>query len=119
MALVMSLSALAQTPAHKVIISWTPSTSTCVTTVNIHRSLAPNSQIPVGTAGSNFASVPVGTSSFTDSTVIAGGTYYWTVSGFGGSCGGTLHESVMSAEIKTLVPTDAPAPPTGLTGVVQ
>lgn len=119
---VLSLASVAQTVPHKVTLTWTPSTSACVTAVNIHKSTTPGGETPVGTTGSNFGTVLVGAAAFTDNTVVAGQTYYWTVSAWGSTCGGTLHESVMSAEVKIIVPADplpAPAPPTNLNGTVQ
>lgn len=115
----LSIVASAQTIAHSVVLSWTKSTDPCVTSTNIHKAITSGGEIPVGQSGSNFATVPTGTQTYTDNTVLAGQTNYWTISAWGSTCGGTLHESVMSSEIKTVVPTDPPPAPTGLTAIVQ
>lgn len=119
--LCLGTASFAQAVTHSVILNWTPSSATCVVSTNIHRATTPGGEIPIGTTGSNFATVPATTSSYTDLTVVAGQTYYWTVSAWGSTCGGTLHESVMSNEVKTLVPADVviPPAPTGLTAIVQ
>jgi hypothetical protein len=103
---------------HKVTLSWTPSTSACVMSQNVHRVQTQGSEV----IGNNFAVVPVGSSTFTDTTVVAGATYWWTVSVYGSSCdpnGTAADESVMSNEVKTIIPADKPLPATGLTATVQ
>jgi len=119
--------------AHSVKLGWTTSTSGCVVNTNVHRSLTSGGQV----IGTNFAVVPDPghgvPSTFTDVTVVGGGVYYYTISAYGSSCGGTTHESAMSAEFKAIVPVDCappgtiingvcvqpPLPPSGLTGTVQ
>lgn len=130
--LMLGTMAMGQT-THSAKLSWTPSSSACVTTVNVHRALTSGGQIPIGQPNSNYATVPVGTNTYTDTAVTAGTTYYYTVSAWGSTCGGTLKESVMSNEFKATIPVDCqlpstivngvctapPNPPTGLTGQVN
>lgn len=123
--LVMSLASSAQAATHSVTLNWTPSTAACVTTTNIHKATTPGGEIPIGQPNSNFAAIPTATKTFTDNTVVGGQTNYWTVSAWGPTCGGGVagsQDSVMSNEIKTVVPADVvppPPAPTGLTAVVQ
>ena len=117
--LVFSVGVLQAQAAHSVKLNWTTSTSTCVVNTNVHRSATSGGEV----IGTNFAVVPDAghgvPGTYTDTTVNAGETWYYTVSAYGGACGGTTHESVMSTEFKAVIPLDPPAAPTGLTGVVQ
>jgi fibronectin type 3 domain-containing protein len=78
---------------HSVSISWQPSSSSGVTSYNVYRSVV---------SGGPYARVGnVNTSSFTDSSVKAGTTYFYVVT----SLNASQVESAVSAEIKTTVPT--------------
>jgi hypothetical protein len=111
--LALCAASYAQT-AHSVTLTWTNSVSACVTRTLVHRVQTSGTEA----IGTNFATVLTPTATFVDTTVVAGQTYYYTVSAYGGSCGGG-GESAMSAEITAVIPTDPPAPPTGLTGTVR
>lgn len=135
--MLLAVASFGQTPPpHSATLSWTNSTSACVVNTNVHRATTSGGEIPVGGTGSNFAVVPVagGAHTFIDNTVLAGQTYFYTVSAWGSTCGGNLHESLMSNEIKAVIPADPcvlpstvvngvctapPNAPTGLTGTVQ
>lgn len=115
LALVMLMSG--QT-THSVTIHWTPSTSSCVTSVIVHRVQVSGTEV----SGTNYATVLVGTSTFVDTAVVAGQTYYYKLSAYGVNCdptGSAADESVLSAELTAVVPADKPQPPTGLTISVQ
>lgn len=79
--------------AHSVSISWTPSTSSGVTSYNVYRST---------TSGGPYARVGnASSSSFTDNAVQAGATYFYVVT----SLNASQVESAISTEIKVTVPT--------------
>jgi hypothetical protein len=79
--------------AHSVSVSWTPSTSSGVTSYNVYRS---------ATSGGPYARVGnTGSSSFTDNTVQGGATYFYVVTALNAA----QVESPVSTEIKVTVPT--------------
>ena len=97
---------------HQVVVNWTASSTTGVTyTVN------------KGTASGQESSYQSGLSamSFTDTAVQAGTTYFYTITAVCGSgCPtGYAGSSKPSSEVSATVPTNAPAPPTGLTATAQ
>jgi len=105
--------AQAQTPPHQVVLDWTNSITTCVVNTNVHRTTTPGTAI----IGNNFAIVPVATHGFTDNAVVAGTTYYYSLSAYGPTCGGTTHESVLTPELVVMVPVDCNPPSTIINGV--
>lgn len=110
----MAALALAQTPPHSTTLNWTNSVSSCVVNTNVHRVQTKGTEAQ----GTNFAVVPVASgSSFVDTTVVGGQTYFYTVSAYGPTCGGTTHESLMSTELTIVVPPDCLAPSTLVNGV--
>ena len=92
---------------HQVALSWTQSTTPGITSNNVYRGT---------TSGGPYALIYSSTTAitgYTDTTVVGGDTYYYVVTALIGS-----EESAYSNQYQANVPT-APAPPTGLTGIVQ
>ena len=111
------ISAAAQT--HSVTLSWTPpvaQTGVTITVYNVYRADTSGGQVAV-THPLDPSGVP-GTT-FTDTTVLAGKTYYYKVTTFCTSC--TTQESVMSNEVKAIIPAlvTQPGAPTVTTVVVN
>ncbi len=110
--LFLAMSSFAQAATHSVVLTWTPSVTACVSTVNVHRVTTSGAEV----IGTNFAVIPVGTTMYTDTTVASGTTYYYKVSAY---CSSNNTESGFSNEFVAVIPNDPPAAPTGLTGVVK
>lgn len=106
--------------AHKATLTWTPSTSPCVVTTNIHRVQISGTEV----IGTNFVVLAANVTTYVDNTVLAGQTYFFTISEYGTGCdptGATLDESIMTPEVIAVIPADPvrPAPATNLKVVVQ
>lgn len=106
--------AQAQTSAHNAVLNWVNSVSSCVTNTNLHRVTVSGTEA----IGTNFAVIPVATGhGYTDNTVVGGKTYFYTLSAYGPTCGGTGNESAMTAELTVAVPPDCNLPSTLVNGV--
>jgi fibronectin type 3 domain-containing protein len=95
--------------AHQVTLTWaigTQPTGTTVTGQNVYRSQ---------TSGGPYTQIASinSTTTYTDSTVTSGQTYYYVLTNVAGS-----EESAYSAQVQAIVPT-SPNPPTGITVAVQ
>ena len=101
--------AFANTPGqHSVALSWTETDGTVVS-YNIYRGTA------AGVCSGNPKPLASSaTKTFTDTTVVAGGTYVYAVSAVNGQGG----ESSCSTELQIAVPT-SPASPSALQGVAN
>ena len=92
---------------HQVALSWTQSTTPGITSNNVYRGT---------TSGGPYSLIYSSTNAitaYTDTSVVGGDTYYYVVTALIGS-----EESAYSNQYQANVPV-APAPPTGLTGIVQ
>jgi len=104
-----AISARANTPGkHTVVLNWTASTTAGVT-YNIYRGTAMG--VCSGTP-TPYAAGVTGTT-YTDSNVTLGTTYYYNVSAVG-----TGGESACDGEVAVQIPSP-PTPPTTLTGTVE
>ena len=106
------LSGFAQAATHSVVLTWTPSTSACVNIVNVERVTVSGTEV----IGVHIASIPVGTATYTDTTVVSGTKYFYTVSGY---CSSNNTESLVSNEVTAVIPADLPIAPSGLTATVK
>ena len=92
---------------HQVALSWTQSTTPGITSNNVYRGT---------TSGGPYTLIYSSTTpitAYTDTSVVGGDTYYYVVTALIGT-----EESGYSNQYQANVPV-APAPPTGLTGIVQ
>lgn len=80
---------------HFISLNWTASTSTGVTGYNIYRGTSPGgeSSTPLNTAG------PVSGTSFTDTTAVAGVTYYYFIKSTNGSAESSPSTEVSAAAL--------------------
>ena len=113
--------------SHSVALAWTPSPNpnctpvACpITSVNINRGPTAGGEtllanVPVGTLPACPTGTPAGSQCFTDSTVVNGQTYFYTVASVNVN-GVSNPSNEVTAAIPNAV---APNPPTGLTGIVQ
>jgi hypothetical protein len=96
----LTIAANAQT-AHTVVLTWTQSTFSGVTTNKIYRSLT------TGTRGSAICTSATPITTYTDGGPLTNGTtYYYCVSALAGSKG----ESACSAPVIATIPAPPPAP---------
>jgi fibronectin type 3 domain-containing protein len=79
--------------SHSVSLTWSPSTSTVIGYNTYTSSVS-------GGPYTKLTSAPVSASSYTDSSVVAGQTYYFVVT----SVDSSNVESAYSAEVSALVP---------------
>lgn len=107
---------------HSVTLSWQApaanSNPACVVTAyNVYRSATPGGEIIPNHL--NALPIPSGTTSYTDSTVKSGETWYYEATSFGLGC--TTPESVFSNEFKAVIPIDPtqPGAPLAVTGIVN
>lgn len=103
----LCVSALALPTVHQVGLSWTQSTSTGLTGNCVYRGT-----VSGGPYAQLFCSSSPATT-YTDTSVVGGQTYYYVVTAVSGS-----QESGYSNEFKAAIPL-SPNAPTGLTGTVQ
>lgn len=106
----------AQQP-HSVTLSWKASSTAAVTVYNIHRVAAAGGS----TIGSNYATVTAPATTYKDTAVTAGQTYYYTVSAWCPTCAPSK-ESALSNEVVAVLQPDlppTPEPPSELTGKIQ
>lgn len=97
--------------SHSATLSWTaatvPSGAPPVTGYNVYRGVTSGGETILSSAGLGVT--------YTDSTVVAGTTYFYQVTAVN-----SAGESTKSNEISVLVPNPAPPnAPTGLTGTAQ
>lgn len=100
---------------HIATISWVASLSTCTTGLgyNLYKGV---------TSGGEVYTTPINTSlittlSYSDSSVVAGTTYYYTLESFCSS--DNPSSSVPSSEVQAVIPGNQPLPPTGITVTAQ
>lgn len=105
---------IAKATAHTVTLNWTASVTPGVTGYNIYRGTTAGGE----GAQSINTSIITGATTFIDTTVVSGTTYFYTAKSYCTSCTPN-NFSAPSNEIQVLVPGDAPAPPTNLTGSAQ
>jgi len=110
---------------HSVVLSWTapaPQAGVTISVYNVYRSSTSGGQV-MGTHPLDPSGVPVTT--YTDSTVVGGQTYYYKVAAWCAICsdgkGGVGMESAFSNEYKAVIPVNAlvPGAPTITTVVIQ
>lgn len=106
-ALILVATAFAAPTVHSTSLLWTQSSSTGITGNCVYRS-----QTSGGPYTSLFCSGTASTS-YNDTQVIGGQTYYYVVTALAGT-----QESTYSNEVKVTVPL-SPAAPTGLSAVAQ
>ena len=106
----LTLSAQAADPHPSVRLNWqwSQGAGDAATGFHVQRSAIPGGPYTV------VGTVPAGTLTYLDTTVIAGGTYYYVVTAY--NAGG---DSSKSAEVSCTVPFQAPASPSGLSAVTQ
>lgn len=107
---------------HSVTLSWqapaaNSNTACVVTAYNVYRSATPGGEIIPNHL--NTLPIPSGTTTYTDSTVKSGETWYYEATSFGLGC--TTPESVFSNEFKAVIPVDPtqPGAPLAVTGIVN
>jgi fibronectin type 3 domain-containing protein len=93
--MVIALNGTGATVAHSVALNWVASASTGVTGYNVYRGTQ------TGGPYSKVTATPVATTSYTDSTVTAGATYFYVVTAVD-SAG---NESAFSSEVSATIPT--------------
>jgi fibronectin type 3 domain-containing protein len=107
--LLLATAAVAQN--HSASLTWNQSTSSGVTGNNVYRGT---------TSGGPYVKIFTSSSPITtykDSTVAAATTYYYVVTATCTTC--NPQESLFSTEVKAVIPSDAPQPPTSLTVTTQ
>jgi hypothetical protein len=115
---VITLGSFAQTTTHSVALSWTaPTDLVSGDTYVVSRSIRPgleSSSTPLATISAVSPALPA--TSYVDTSVKAGGTYFYVVYHVRAADGAV---SVPSNEFQAVVPLDPPGQVTGLTGVVK
>jgi hypothetical protein len=117
-AALFSGSAFAQ---HSVTLTWTPPAAQAgvvISAYNVYRCDIPGcEQLGVN----HFPGTSATATNFTDSTVVAGKTYYYKVSAWCGSCGPGGVDGLFSNEVKAVIPAAVmtPGPPTVTTVVIN
>jgi len=109
-AVLLAAAAFAQQPHPSVSLSWNWAQGTKDAATGFHVQRANITGGPYTT----IATVPIGaTGTYLDTTVVAGGTYYYIVTAFnaGGESG--------TPEVVCIVPFQAPQAPSGLSGAVK
>ncbi len=99
--------ALASPTQHQVALTWTQSTGAGITGNCVYRS-----QTSGGSYTQLWCSLSPATT-YVDSTVVGGQTYYFVVTAAAGT-----QESAFSNEVKTVIP-QSPTSPLGLSATVQ
>jgi hypothetical protein len=100
----------AQASKHSVLLSWTPTQTQGVTITDFNVFRATTTGGPYTAIGHTASGI---TTNFTDSNVVAGGTYFYVVAAVAGS-----EQSADSNEAKAVVP-QQPQAPQNLTATVK
>ena len=106
-ALLLQVPAFAAT-SHSVVLTWLASPTSGVT-YNVYRSST------AGSCKTTTVATGLTTLTFTDSTVINGSTYFYSVDAQ--NSGGK--SACTSPDVQVQIPVDPPAPPSGLNATVQ